>query len=278
MSRSALIAASSKWLLVLLLPVSACWQTHSDYLTASPAPDAAAGKGCGTGTGCEMDAGRDAFVQNDSHLQRSPDAHLLDCPGIAEPEPGDAGNSGSTYGISIERVFATDFEAELISTAESLPASIGSAPESIAPYADEGGRCVPNGVEELSPLHDESLRSWCSHRFDCVCIPYALTCEALKYYVDVILAFRHQDFSPSGGITMETSSLTYNARVAFHERIEYEGTVFVDVRVVYLSLQWSQYCGNICALFFSKERLVIFNAEGEVEAVIGDGETDYVVS
>jgi hypothetical protein len=77
---------------------------------------------------------------------------------------------------------------------------------------------------------------------------------------------------------MTQASLKYEASVESAERFEFGDRMYENVRVVRLSLGWYQFCGSECAMGFQKERVVVFGADGAVQAVLLDGETPYIVS
>lgn len=167
--------------------------------------------------------------------------------------------------ITIARQYESEEEARLIQMAESV------YPNREDVLAVEG-----HFVKEKSIPAGEEL--WWYDAFDGVRIPYAITGDAVCYYRDLTLAFRKGDFTGSNGIRMLKSELHYTAAVARHEHYESDGREFQGVSVVTMKLSWSQYCGNVCAMGFQKERVVVFDAAGKIIAVLLDGATRYRVS
>lgn len=206
------------------------------------------------------------------------DKQLLDCPKDIWSVLEGADPASVPSNITVQRDFNTAFEAELITKAERVPPSRDALLTLLdLSYQEELDRC-PKAAEDSSLLREESQNLWYYDRFDCLCIPYAVTCHALAYYRDVVLSANQHDYSPFNGIKMQSVSLRYTAESHFHEHFELDGASFVDVYVVHLNISWSQYCGPTCALLFAKERIVVFDQEGEVEAISGDGEASFVVS
>ena len=119
---------------------------------------------------------------------------------------------------------------------------------------------------------------WWFSAFDGVRIAYAVTDDALAYYAAMAKAFADGDFSATSGIEMTKGGLQYEAGVTHEERLERDGRSFENVDVVRMTLRWFQYCGGECAMGFSKERVVVFDASGEVLALFGDGMVDVLVS
>ena len=125
-----------------------------------------------------------------------------------------------------------------------------------------------------TPSSDEPL--WWYAAFDGVRIPWAVTGDAVRYYVGLsedIAAGR----SPLS-VSMKSTRLVYTAEVTRPEVFERDGKRFEGAAVVRLGLSWQQYCGDLCAMRFQAERWVVFDPAGAVLAVFGDGPTSYLVS
>lgn len=171
------------------------------------------------------------------------------------------------YVMEIRRTFQGDEEALLIQRAEAaVPPR-----EDVLVLIGDAKKQERAGVNDEEPL-------WWFVTFDGVRIPYAITADALVFYHTTFEAFRGGDFSISHDIVMKKVTFIYEASVSREDRFEHEEEVFEDVHVVRMSLKWSQYCGGECAMGFYKERIVVFDAGGEILAVLLDGETPYVVS
>lgn len=104
-------------------------------------------------------------------------------------------------------------------------------------------------------------------------IPYALTGEAVTYFTSLVKKYGRESFTR---YTEPSSRLEYSATVATHDSFSHEQSSFANVRVVTLKLKFSQ---NFCAtgtegLAFEKERSVVFDADGKILLIIGDGPTE----
>ena len=134
----------------------------------------------------------------------------------------------------------------------------------------------------LGPAKGELLW-WCKD-FDGIRIPFAVTANAVVYYQNALQEFGKGDFSRSHGIKMLTASLGYSATAKDYDEWEYTDETtrkkekFTKVSVVLLVLRWSQYCGNLCAMGFGKQRFVVFDPNGNVLAIRGDGQASVMVS
>jgi hypothetical protein len=119
---------------------------------------------------------------------------------------------------------------------------------------------------------------WWSSSFDGVRIAYAITADAVRYYLNLSEAFRQNKFKEVGTRGMERSGLTYSASVSKVDTITIDGRNFRDVYVVEMSLSWWDYCGSLCAMNFERSRKVVVNLDGTVLTVFGDGTPEVIVS
>ena len=105
-----------------------------------------------------------------------------------------------------------------------------------------------------------------------VCIPCAITAEAVAYYKDLVNKYgkqtvkRHQ--APS-------SDVNYQASTIFKKEFIIDGKTFNDVNVITLKLAFNQ---SFCAsgtegMHIKKERIVIVDDAGIVLHISGDGPT-----
>jgi hypothetical protein len=149
--------------------------------------------------------------------------------------------------------------------------------ESTYPSPDVILQDIQPWYPELPPNpNHEAL--WWYDSFDGVRIPYAITRGSLAYYQGLTEAFRAGDFSAVGNYPLVSSSLEYSAVISRRSNYVREGTPYGDVYVVEIELSWSDICGNLCGLWFSKKRVVILDLDGTLRAVFGDGETTIMVS
>lgn len=111
---------------------------------------------------------------------------------------------------------------------------------------------------------------WYGTTFGEIRVPYAITGEAVDYYAELIGKFGKQEFK---GYAEPQSSLRYTASVASHPTLELDGKTFTNVRVVSMTLRFSatNCTGQSMGFDFTKERKVVFDAEGKILHVSGDG-------
>lgn len=181
--------------------------------------------------------------------------------------PPDMDEANDQFGILIERTYVNDDEAQLIKEAEETQ----PVRENVLLVIGSPNKQEQIGVDPEAPL-------WWYATFDGVRIPFAITADALTYYVNVIKAFEAGDFADSDGINMLKAYVKYEASVEYAEVYQLGESVHHDVALVQMKLSWSQYCGPECAMGFFKNRTVVFSASGDLIEVLEDGSTQYVVS
>ena len=122
-------------------------------------------------------------------------------------------------------------------------------------------------------------RLWWYGDFDGVRLPYAVTMDAVRYYLALIQAMARGDSSRTGGIPMKRAQFSYTASVSSRpSTLSRDGRVFEDVYTVELRLSWSNYCSPLCACSFDLNRTVVLRADGTVLCVFGDQKPMVIVS
>ena len=187
--------------------------------------------------------------------------------GIIEPEVK------RSYTKTVVREAASEFEASLIAQAEA-----------VYPPRDTVV------ARAWDPAQVAETEYWYHHSFDGVRIPYALTGDAVAYYADLIDTLQ-ADTSEAGERlrSFTHASLDYKATASFRDVYTFEGEdpltreplpseSFERVYVVHMSLEWSQHCGNLCAMWISHERVVVFDEAGTLLRVFLDGPRPSTVS
>jgi hypothetical protein len=177
---------------------------------------------------------------------------------------------GGRFTITIVRTARDSVERRLIEQAESLfpsPQTIETATTGV----NYGGN-----TKAFSAAKQFAGSRWWWREWDGVLLPYALTGAAVSHYVD-----RVQQFSIAGGPfpqlsrgTANTASVTYTAQI----RALRAASSAPGGHEVHLRVEFSFYCGPLCALFFTHERVVEFDANGKVIAIRGDRPPVFEVS
>jgi len=154
--------------------------------------------------------------------------------------------------------------------------------------SDEAGRGLIARAEGLQPDRAELVKAagdvplpregkvwWCREQFG-IRIPYAVTGDAVTYYTGLVTGYGKTRMKR---YAEPSSALKYAAAVKRHERFELDGKTWQNVDVVTLKLEFRQsFCASGTEAFgFTKERTVVFDAQGKVLHVSGDGATDVPV-
>jgi hypothetical protein len=194
-------------------------------------------------------------------------------PTVAE-KPGEATEEESRFLVSIDRTYDSEYEAELIRLAET---ENPPADEVVAAYNGELKIELDELKAEPSPWWCHTLRT----SSQVMRLPYAITDDALAYYTTNIESFQDGDIQPLEGYRWGKVSLNYKASVTFEESFTLDGQTFSDVHVVRLTLTWYQCqeeaekksCSQGMGYFFefAKERIVVFDPDGNAVLISGDG-------
>jgi carboxypeptidase family protein len=122
-------------------------------------------------------------------------------------------------------------------------------------------------------------RLWWFDEFDGVRLPYAVTMDAVRYYLGLTQALGRGDSTQTHGIRMKRCKFSYSAQVsAGPTHYTRGGRRFEDVYVIEMKLSWSNYCGPLCACWVDLDRTVLIRADGTVVWIFGDRKPDVMVS
>lgn len=125
----------------------------------------------------------------------------------------------------------------------------------------------------------EGDRLWWYDEFDGVRLPYAVTLDAVRYYLRMAQAMGRGDSARVGGLRMKRCKFSYSAGISDRpSTYSRDGRVFHDVIIVDLHLSWSDVCGSLCACSFQLDRTVVLRQDGTVLCVFGDREPMVIVS
>jgi hypothetical protein len=102
--------------------------------------------------------------------------------------------------------------------------------------------------------------------------------DAVRYYLKLTQALGRGESSQTHGLHMKSSRFSYQANISSSPAYSRDGRVFQDVYVVEMGLQWSNYCGSLCACGFHLDRTVVLSRDGSVLCVFGDQKPMVVVS
>jgi hypothetical protein len=172
------------------------------------------------------------------------------------------------FELRVVRVAESQFERELLRTAEALYPSSAALDASEAEYLERNS--FGRWPQHMARARREPGPRWWWHDWGPVRLPYALTASAVAYH---LVAMRGLSQSPNrmGRDSTEThgGSFEYGARV-----VRLEGGGFA----VEMEARWSYHCGSLCGVWFTKTRRVLFDRDGVPLSVDGDGMPNWMVS
>jgi hypothetical protein len=114
---------------------------------------------------------------------------------------------------------------------------------------------------------------WWLDEFDDTWIPFAVTADAVDYYLGRLrdYAAGRSPFGFSATDGTDHGALSYTARIV-------PSSEPGIARIVELRLQWNYWCGMLCAMEFIHTRRVFFDTAGRPVRVEGDARPTVVVS
>jgi hypothetical protein len=96
-----------------------------------------------------------------------------------------------------------------------------------------------------------------------------VTASAVRYYYDLTLLAQKDPHLPSGFTARETS-MKYDAGIKFFVEYLHGKDTWHGVYVADLTLKWSFICGGLCGVGFTRNKIVVLDAKGDVLAMYLD--------
>ena len=176
---------------------------------------------------------------------------------------------------TIERNYDTEFKAALIDSAEAAYPPRDSVVDAALIHTSV------NFDEDDIPESE----FWWYTSFDHVLIPFAITGDAVEYYISLMEAIKDER---SHGFIKEVE-FEYIADISFKEEYNFEWTKYSrdiyeeltgqeapeykykQVYVIDKKLSWYHSCVEHCALNVYIERVVIFDQDGKLKSIYYDG-------
>jgi len=157
------------------------------------------------------------------------------------------------FKIEITYSFGSPLEASLLKKAEAV---YGKQDNFISMINQDPAGWATELPADIVPL-------WGSRGNDNVQVADVITASAVRYYYDLSIAMRekrqfHEVFQ------MRTTGLKYSASIKHFETYQHAGSKFQDVYVADLNLTWSSICGGLCGIGFTRNKLVVFDSNGDV--------------
>jgi hypothetical protein len=116
--------------------------------------------------------------------------------------------------------------------------------------------------EEMAPL-------WGMPGNDRIQSTIVVTARAVRYYYDLSLTAKVNPQLPTG-VKAVSIGLKYDGLIKHFDRYSHSGNIFENVYVSDLTLEWSFTCGGLCGMGFTRNKLVVLDANGNVIAMYLD--------
>jgi len=175
---------------------------------------------------------------------------------IQLPETSD---TEGPYKIQISRSFRGLNEEEMLRKAEAVYSSpskmVADVLRSLYAWADKP-------PEEMAPI-------WGTPGNDNIQSADVVTARAVRYYYDLSLAAKANPHLPTG-FNAAAIGLKYVGVIRYFDRYSHNGNTFENVYVSDLTLEWSFICGGLCGMGFTRNKLVVLDANGNVIAMYLD--------
>ena len=180
---------------------------------------------------------------------------------LAGSKPIEWPASPDHHKTSVQREAANEAEKKLIAAAEKSAPDAASLLEAIREHGD--------GAQPQAG-------QWSNKQVCGIRIPFALTADAVAYYTELVNGYARQKFVR---YSQPSSSFTYQAKAAKRDRYELDGKSFSNVTVVTLTMTFSQnFAATVAEGFsFEKKREVVFDKDGKIVHVSGDGDVNVPV-
>jgi hypothetical protein len=163
------------------------------------------------------------------------------------------------YKIQISRSFRGLNEEEMLRKAEAV---YSSPSKMVADVFRSLGYWADKPSEEMAPI-------WGMPGNDNIQSTDVVTARAVRYYYDLSLAAKANPQLPTGYAAVAIG-LKYDGVLKHFDRYSHNGNTFEDVYVGDLTLEWSFTCGSLCGMGFTRNKLVVLDANGNVIAMYLD--------
>jgi len=163
------------------------------------------------------------------------------------------------YKIQISRSFSDSNEEKMLRKAEAVYSGPSKMVAHVFRSLDYWADKPP---EEMAPI-------WGMPGNDNIQATSVVTARAVRYYYDLSLAARANPHLPTGFDAVATV-LKYDGLIKHFDRYSHNGKTFENVYVGDLTVEWSFRCGLLCGMGFTRNKLVVLDANGNVIAMYLD--------
>lgn len=192
------------------------------------------------------------FVQN----RASQKGWMLYPPDMAITLP-DTSDTNGPFKIHISRSFANPREEALLRKAE----AVYPRKEPVIRWKSSSPLCSQDRIT--------TAPRWGTCGNDQIEMADIVTASAVRYFYDLTLLARKNPRLPSGFTALETR-MEYGAVIKFFADYSHSKDKWHGVYVADLTLKWSFTCGGLCGVGFTRTKVVVLDANGNVLAMYLD--------
>ncbi len=205
-----------------------------------------------------------AYQKISRYLKSVPITHFVEItpnwavysPGLLATIPTEESRDAN-YPILIKREFGSPAGEKLLAKAESLYKN----PEGFDLVLFKGWRHI---ADENSVLPDGEPQWW-SGTSTGILATDLVTTQAVLYYYNVLQTLREkQGKLKETSATYSSANLDYKSSIKKMDVYERAGKTFRDVYVANMTLTWGQVCGGLCGFGFTRNKIVVMSANGEI--------------
>lgn len=160
-------------------------------------------------------------------------------------------------------------------------------PKQVAYFIRLAESIYPDRDKVLTAAGDEGAswffeRIWWFKTYKDNRIPYALTADAIAYYINRYKSFKaeikKEIAQASGrGSNQRRVEFSYSASIVDEGSVIRQGRTLPRYRVV-MQMKWYEYCGQSCGWGFTKNREIVFEGKYTIKSIYGDGPTGLWIS
>jgi hypothetical protein len=165
-----------------------------------------------------------------------------------------------SFPIVLHRWFSNGEEEAMLKKAEAVYSSPSQMVKKV--FRSIGYWASESQQREMAPI-------WGALANDDIQQTEVVTARAVRYYYDLTLAVRQNPHLASGFNPVHTN-LKYDASIKHYDEYSHGKDHFQNVYVADLNLNWSFTCGGLCGMGFTRNKLVVFNSQGDVIAMYLD--------
>lgn len=205
-----------------------------------------------------------AYNKISQYLKSVPLAHFVEItpnwavysPGLLATIPIEESRDPN-YPILIKREFGSPAEEKLLAKAESLYKN----PEGFDLELFKGWRHLADD----SIVFPDGEPQWWAGTSTGILATELVTTQAVLYYYNVLQTLKDKQGKLKGtSMTYSSANLDYKSSIKKMDVYERAGKTFRNVYVANMTLTWGQVCGGLCGFGFTRNKIVVMSANGDI--------------